>query len=249
MKKVLRKECYENFIHFSIAIRLLLSEPEDAENVENCRGHIRTFIRQCKILYGPEFLVYNVHCLYHLCDDVNRFGSPELFSTFKFENYLGFLKTKIRARGHVIRQLINRLNEMSFSQQQEQNSENILKTIHYTGPTFGLRGTQFKKYFLSKYGIFLRFDISERNSCVLLCNGDVAVIGIIIQQNNGRVAIIYNVYKEYKNIFSKPVQSSSIHLYVVSDLSEIRINSIEDIYCKYMKVILDNKIFIVPMII
>jgi len=41
-----------------------------------------------KVLYGPGMMVYNVHGLMHLADDVRVFGALDNFSVFPFENKL-----------------------------------------------------------------------------------------------------------------------------------------------------------------
>ena len=56
---------------------------------------LRTFIHNALALYGQEMLVYNVHALVHLADDVQRFGPLDEFSAFPFENSLGHLKKLI----------------------------------------------------------------------------------------------------------------------------------------------------------
>jgi hypothetical protein len=56
------------------------------------------FVIHVSHLYGRDFVVYNVHNLLHLCDDVERFGCINEFSCFPFENYLGLLKNKINSK-------------------------------------------------------------------------------------------------------------------------------------------------------
>lgn len=52
---------------------------------------IKTFIK----LYGIH-VSHNVHSLFHLVDDVRRFGPLDDFSAFKFENYMQTLKKLLR---------------------------------------------------------------------------------------------------------------------------------------------------------
>ena len=50
------------------------------------------FVKNSVKLYGEEFVVYNVHSLIHVADDVRRFGSLNKINAFPFESYLGKLK-------------------------------------------------------------------------------------------------------------------------------------------------------------
>jgi len=54
------------------------------------RQHIHKNIHFLGIdLYGPEFVVFNVHNLFHLTEDALRFDGLDNASGFPFENYLG----------------------------------------------------------------------------------------------------------------------------------------------------------------
>ena len=57
---------------------------------------LKYFVEKASFLYGAEFIVYNVHCLIHLADEVRNFGSLVSCSGFPFENYLQKLKRLVR---------------------------------------------------------------------------------------------------------------------------------------------------------
>ena len=62
-------------------------------------------------LYGDETVVYNIHGLIHLADDVERFGPLENFSAFVFESFLGRLKRLVRRPNYPLQQVIRRLSK------------------------------------------------------------------------------------------------------------------------------------------
>jgi hypothetical protein len=65
---------------------------------------------------GETFLVYNVHCLQHLPDDVQHFHSSlNELSAFPFENYLQTLKKYVHTSNNPLVQVCKRLQEMENS--------------------------------------------------------------------------------------------------------------------------------------
>lgn len=78
---------YEHFLLLHCAITIILS----AYHIKHVglslpRKLLTTFVSHSKEIYGIEFLVYNVHSLCHLTDDVQRYGPLDNFSAFPFES-------------------------------------------------------------------------------------------------------------------------------------------------------------------
>lgn len=63
-------------------------------------------------LYYKELLVYNMHSLLHLGDDVKNHGPLDNFGAFDFENYMQILKRKMRSKSLHLSQMIKRVSEM-----------------------------------------------------------------------------------------------------------------------------------------
>ena len=60
--------------------------------------------------YGDTFVVYNVHALLHLHENVEHFScSLNQVSAFKFENYMQQLKRMIRNGRNQVAQIAKRL--------------------------------------------------------------------------------------------------------------------------------------------
>lgn len=70
------------------------------------------FIKHSKVVYGVEFLVYNVHTMCHISDDVRIFGVLDKFSAFPFENYLGSLKNLLKSPNKLLQQIVKRILEI-----------------------------------------------------------------------------------------------------------------------------------------
>ena len=55
------------------------------------------FTEQGRVLYGKEFLVYNVHLMIHLAAEAKHYGGLDKCSGFPFKNYMHKLKKMVRS--------------------------------------------------------------------------------------------------------------------------------------------------------
>lgn len=87
-----RPDLYNHVLCLSVASCILVS-PTLARLYSNYgKGLLAHFVRQASILYGNESLVYNVHSLLDLADEVHEYGTLDKYSAFPFENYMQHLK-------------------------------------------------------------------------------------------------------------------------------------------------------------
>jgi len=73
--------------------------------------------RSCiHVLYGETSVVYNVHSLLHIVDDV-KYSRTSLnqLSAFRFENYLQSLKSLIRSASNPLVQAAKRIEESEMT--------------------------------------------------------------------------------------------------------------------------------------
>lgn len=123
----------QNFLLLSAAVTLL-SQNNARENAERARQLLKAFVNHFSEMYGPQYLVYNVHNLIHLPDDVIRYGSLETFSAFPFENHLGLVKRLLRKPNFALSQVINRIIERnSLTVQPSKMKFPVLKQQHALG--------------------------------------------------------------------------------------------------------------------
>ncbi|KAL6423080.1 hypothetical protein ACFW04_010511 [Cataglyphis niger] len=82
LNRYLNADYFQHFCVLHTAIRIL-SHPEDCfRNNLYANQLLLYFVKMFKILYGNDNLVYNVHNLIHLSEDVKRYGSLDTFSAF-----------------------------------------------------------------------------------------------------------------------------------------------------------------------
>jgi len=127
---------YEHFLLFHVGISILVSDKHISEFSLKYVKKILTFIQHSENIYGRQFLIYNVHLLSHLTDDVDIFGPLDEFSTFPFENYLGKLKTYVKSPTNPLQQIFRRLTENYVLPLNKMKSNSLIKLMysHNLGP-------------------------------------------------------------------------------------------------------------------
>ncbi|KAE9522831.1 hypothetical protein AGLY_016793 [Aphis glycines] len=85
---------------------------KNSQFINYARKLVSHFVTSFKSLYGSHNVSYNVHGLLHLVNDVEEFGPVDNFSAYRFENYLGKLKKKIRKDDKPLQQIARRYTEI-----------------------------------------------------------------------------------------------------------------------------------------
>lgn len=120
LKKVVSKNVYQHFLSLSVAISIMVDSNTDRRNsyLQYARELISHFVCKCTSLYGDTFVVYNVHSLIHLPDDVEFFqASLDEISCFPFENHMQTLKRLVHSAQNPLVQVVKRLEEFYQSDQ------------------------------------------------------------------------------------------------------------------------------------
>ena len=78
----------------------------DLQNLKIADKLLTEFVNQIPKLYGETTLVFNVHTLRHLIQDVKRHGSLSQHSMFALEGSSGYFKKKIHGTTSLSSQFI-----------------------------------------------------------------------------------------------------------------------------------------------
>jgi hypothetical protein len=127
LHKIMNDDVLEHFRTLVIALRILTSEKLAVDCSKRTFAHqlLLYFVSRAVDIYGPEFLVYNVHCLVHLADEVERFGQLDNCSAFVFENYMQTMKKYVRSAKSPLVQVTHRLEEHNLYSEVLLSQKNI----------------------------------------------------------------------------------------------------------------------------
>lgn len=218
LKRIVDENIFKNFLLLSVSITLL-SEHCDSQNLEMAQKYLIAFIKHFELLYGRRHLVYNVHNLIHLTDDVRRHETLDKFSAFTFENYLGSMKKLLRKPNAILSQVVNRIFEMKSSKSEKETVKYpIIRQMHKDGPILDNKiCTQFKALYFQTFCI--RLTPADQG---IMVNGKVGrVVNIIQYEGDSDISVLYHVYKMYEDLYDYPVKSGTLGIYIVSDKSGV----------------------------
>ena len=216
LKDNLSKEKYNHFLLLFVAIFCMSSPSLHLEYLEFSKHLLVTFVSNFSKHYGQNMLVYNVHNLVHLGDDVERHGVLDSFSAFAFENYLGSLKKMLRKPQNPLAQVIRRFSEKKT----EKKSVDINKglgnpwNVHNNGPLLN----DFKGYtqFSDIYWNSLHLSVKKNGNCVQI-GSHIGLITNIVKLG-ADVKVFFEPFESVSPFFEDPIPSSHLDIYVVDDL-------------------------------
>lgn len=209
---------YKNFLLLHSAIFILCSPLYCISHCEKARQYLQHFLSTCKYIYGNAMLVYNVHALLHLCDDVLVHGPLDHFSAFQFENKLGLLKRYLRTGHQPLSQLENRLSETSDTLLFQDDFPLTHKGLHSLGPVLhhGVGCFQYHRIFFHRS----RLDTNSGDSYVMdKSNWYYKIVNIVFDSKSTTFLICKRFLKQ-SPFYSYPLESNLLGISFVSQLSE-----------------------------
>lgn len=238
---------YNNFLALHTAITILCSPVhiEITENIDYDHELLKYFVSSFEHIYGEVFISHNFHNALHICEDEKRYGTLDSFSAFRFENYMGVIKRKLRRKDKPLQQIARGYAEMEGKESMKfviPNSENPLKNGHARGPLSNdIKNIkrQYKKIQLKTFSIDCN---TSNNNCVLLENVSIACILNIVECNNGDVFFIGNELTSEGDLYNEPLNSSALNIQLVSkESSNLSTWRLEEVKAKLWQITRKNR--------
>jgi len=193
LKDILPNDSYNNFLALCISMRILLCE-NNHHYLNFTRELLKYFVESFQYIYGVKYVSQNVHGLLHLCDDYERHGSLNVCSTFPFENFMKVLKKMIRKHDKPLQQVVRRYTEYC-------NNNEILE-INNTNK--------------------LQFKTKKPDCYVLTKDNEIVQIIDLKKSISEKCSIVVGkTFIEKKELFTMPLKSSKLDIYIVQNLSDI----------------------------
>ena len=113
LKYVLPTEKYVHFLCLHVAIRILYSTKYVSTMKKHAHALLKTFVDGMKTLYTERCITYNVHCLQHMAQIAEVYGSLDQCTAYPFENNMAKIKRIVRGPTKPLVQVARRLAEMN----------------------------------------------------------------------------------------------------------------------------------------
>lgn len=239
LKNVLSNEIYNHFMTLHVAITILSSNNlcADAPNLLYAHQLLQHFVTSFKTIYGHHHISHNVHGLLHIVQDVRNFGSLDMFSTFKFENFMQKIKKLLRKDDKPLQQIARRIYEITCFREEETTSfvynDNIsLKNPHTNGPLIN-SCSDFQFSTLLFKNMTFKTQMKANNVCGLTSGKIVIIENIICSKINNESYIIGKEFFKKEPLYTEPCVSSHLGIYMVSNLSMRKTWPLNNINTKY----------------
>lgn len=232
LKKVFTKLQYEHLLLLVIGIRLLSDERQFKQNNALAKSMLFEYVQILAKNYGNWRVIYSVHNLIHLADEVLIQNQPlDKFSMWEFETANAGLKEFTKRQGAYLEQCFNRTME-----KYNHRFNNVIREIKYPMVKFEIgseyAGNNTTKRFFSRV-VLEKFmlDASCGNRWFLTTSGEVGRFEQAVLINE-KIKIRSRFFKRKFNYFDRPLNSSLLHIFQcnendLTNLFEIDVDQVD----------------------
>src|SRR6218665_638517 len=108
LENVLDKQTFDNFCIFVKILSTLCKSKIESADIDCAKDLVQDFFVGFRRIYPARMWRYNVHCLAHMVDMVERFGPLYQSSAFNSENAMGVLVRRVETGHNVQQQVYNK---------------------------------------------------------------------------------------------------------------------------------------------
>lgn len=212
LKNILDSEKYSHFLQLHVAIIILCDPNLYLSQTNLAKKLLRDYVESFSEIYGQHHIVYNIHSLIHLTDDIYKLGTLDDHSSFMFESYNYQISQLLRKSNQPIQQLGKRIYE-----EMQVNTAAQLKN-HITYPTFYKKDRNADKFYAVKLRSNLTLNSSRKN-CWFLTKKDEIGKFLHVKKENSQYWIVADAVKNLKDFYTFPISSSYLSIFSALKIS------------------------------
>lgn len=221
-------------------MRILIDDELNSNEVLRAYAgkHIRWFVENVSVLYGPEYITYNFHVTTHLPKCSEIFGTLDKFSAFSFENHLHKVKGLVKTSSRPLHQLVNRISE--------RNNKNPVSSYQKVYPA--LKSNVAGEVYLQFSGF--RVSTKKTENCCLLKDGTIAIVKKIRNEHD-TILLSIKHFEKSEPFFTRPCNSKKFSIVLVKEASLLVIRQITPSKIKRKRLKIqekDNNFVIIPLL-
>jgi hypothetical protein len=148
LKYVLPTETYKLFMSLSVAVCILYNASLQQRYAQYASDLLEYFIAKIKEIYDEKFITYNVHCLHHMFDISQKYGSLNNCTAYTFENNMYKIKKMICGPGNTVVQVARRLDELEKNKQLPSPEQTSRLAFPKKGKCYRFKKRKTKKFCL-----------------------------------------------------------------------------------------------------
>lgn len=231
----LPRKYYVHFLYLHLASRIMINQYKSRKHSALIVGlFLNRFTTEFALLYGEDFIDYNVHNLIHFEDTISQLGSIESVGGFSYEEQFNFVHSLIQYNKNVsIQEIAEQIlykNNCSISSMSllsiADKPYHMDQNCNLIFDNFLFNTTHPNNYILSKKGIF------EINEIINNCNEQILIVGKKFQN----ISILYQAPLNEEKLIS------------VSESNYVEIITLDEIITKLIKFKTSNGLFMMPLI-
>ncbi|KAJ8669395.1 hypothetical protein QAD02_000654 [Eretmocerus hayati] len=250
LKGTLPKHLYKHFMMFSVGCRILCSPNSCLKYLEHARTYLTAFVELPKKYYGLTSQIFNMHSTVHLADDVGNMKCDlSHLTAFPFENYLRFLRKKIKGGFNPLVQLCNRVAEEWAVE---------AKPVQLPKPVEILSPNKFPQKCDMVIEKVKYKDVTLSRKVPNNTTGEIVTIREMVlpgaESNLKKIQISGEILEVTRNVFDYPTVSSYLNIHQVRQTKLKKSCVLDDVELKFMRVNLrdierdPNNLHVVPIL-
>lgn len=231
LKNIIHDDVYYEFIILHVAYRLITTPKHFQSNMDNANELFKLFVENFSKIFGDTSITFNVHSTLHLTQCVSDYGLTTNFSAYCFENFLQYMKNRIRNPSKILQQIRNLFSKTPLNVKK--------KTLKFNKLRNGkIMSYQSNNFFLSTS--------TPNNFCCIKPYIPIIITGF--SDDNEHLVKGIKI-QNLRNFFEEPVPSSSIGIQV-GDILTAQEESFEisNVYCKLAAFPIENSFVLLPLL-